>query len=110
MQLGNAVDPMRPNESKVSHPYPPPVALIDQRDLAREFGVEQIVVFGRFEVACIDRVDDLQVPRQDALEQRDWPALQRLRQQSVIGIGNGCDSDPPRLVPWDVAKVDENSH
>src|SRR6516164_5687904 len=93
MQLGNAVDPMRPDESKVSHPYAPPAALVDQRDLARELGVQPIVMFGRFEVACIDRVDDLQVPRQDALEQRDWPALQRLWQQRVIGVRNGCNGD-----------------
>ena len=42
----------------------------------------------RVEMQRVDHVDDLHVPRQQALEQRHRPGLQRLRQQRVVGVVN----------------------
>ena len=39
------------------------------------------------EEAAVDLVDDLEVPRQQAAEQRQRPGLERLGQQRVVGVG-----------------------
>lgn len=49
------------------------------------------------EVALIDLVDDLQVPGQQGLQQLNWPALQSLRQHSVVGVGKGSFGQVPGL-------------
>ncbi len=49
----------------------------------------------------VDRVDDLHVARQQPLEQRHRPAFQRLRQQRVVGVGEGPLGDVPGRVEVD---------
>src|ERR1700741_2411544 len=58
----------------------------------------------------VDLVDDLQMARQYALEQRDGPAFEGFRKQGVVGIGAGRDGDIPGLVPGNVMQVDEDTH
>src|SRR5215471_8383035 len=58
----------------------------------------------------IDAIDDLQVPRENAAEQVDWPGFERFRQKGMVGIGKSADRDTPRLVPWQAVKVDEDTH
>ncbi len=59
---------------------------------------------------AVDLVDDLQVPRHDALEQRDGPLLQRLRHQGVVRVAHRRLRDLPGLLPREVALVDEDAH
>ena len=40
----------------------------------------------RLEEATVDLVDDLQVPRQHVLQERNRPPLQRLRRERVVGV------------------------
>jgi hypothetical protein len=47
-------------------------------------------------------VDDHEVARKHALQQRHGPALQRLGQDGVVGVGEGVAADLPRLVPLHV--------
>ena len=42
---------------------------------------------GQREVGGVDAVDDVEMARQQPLEQFDRPGLQRLRQQRVVGVG-----------------------
>jgi len=49
------------------------------------------------QMSPIDLVDDLQVSRKQVLEQIDRPALQCLRQDSVVGVGTGANHNVPGL-------------
>ena len=51
------------------------------------------------EEAAVDLVDDLQVARQQRLEQVDRPLLQRLGQQRVVRVGQRADASGPRPRP-----------
>lgn len=48
-------------------------------------------------VALVDLVDDLQVSRQQALQQVHGPALQSFRQDGVVGVGEGAPGQVPGL-------------
>lgn len=49
------------------------------------------------QVSLVDLVDDEKMSRQQLLEQEDRPALQRLRENRVVGVGAGLTGDVPRL-------------
>ena len=55
-------------------------------------------------------VDDLHVPWQQPLEQRHRPALERLGQQRVVGVGDRALGQPPGLVEVELVDVDEQAH
>ncbi len=65
---------------------------------------------GLVEMQLVDHVDDLHVPRQQAVEQLHRPALQRLRQQRVIGVAQGCLGDAPRVAPGIIVLIDQDAH
>src|SRR5215831_15972739 len=58
----------------------------------------------------INSIDDLEVPRENAPEQIDWPGFERFRQKRMVGVGESADRDPPRFVPRQAVKVDKNAH
>ena len=60
--------------------------------------------------APVDLVDDLEVPRQEQLEELDRPLLQRLGQQRVVGVGQGADGEVPGLVPAELRLVEQDAH
>jgi len=60
--------------------------------------------------AGVDLVDDLQVPRQDRAEHLERPALQRLGQQRVVGVGEGLPRYLPGLVPAQAVLVEQQAH
>lgn len=49
------------------------------------------------QVPPVDLVNDLEVSRQQVLEEVHGPALQCLRQHGVVGVGTGTDHDVPGL-------------
>src|SRR5262249_32400978 len=68
-----------------------------------------------FQLCCrkmlgINSIDDLEVPRENAPEQIDWPGFERFRQKRMVGVGESADRDPPRFVPRQAGKVDKNAH
>ncbi len=58
----------------------------------------------------IDAVDDLQMARQDALEQMHRPGFQRLGQECVVGVGERAHGDFPGIAPRQAVHVDEQPH
>ena len=62
------------------------------------------------EQRAVDQVDDLQVPRQQPLEERDRPDLERLGQQRVVGVREHAARDGPRALPVDLVLVDQQPH
>ena len=61
------------------------------------------------EQAPVDLQDDLEMPRQQQLEPRQWPLLQRLGQERVIRVGEGPSGEIPGLVPAEVRLVEQDS-
>ncbi len=110
VQLGHAVDAVRAHHGQVRHAHLPLGPLLDDRGPAL-----QLRVPGRGDVhvvheAVVDLEDDLHVPRQQALEERDRPALQRLGQQRVVGVGRGLLRQLPGPVPGQPLVVEQHPH
>ena len=112
-QLGverrHAVDAMRAEEGEMPHAKIATAMLVDQRE-RRELIVGRALLADEFEMAPIDRVDDLHMPRQQPLEERHRPGFQRLGKQRVVGVGECADGDVPGLVPFKSAHVDQHAH
>ena len=110
MHRRDAVDAVRSDEGQLPHPHPAAGLLVDQRDRGPEIDVAGAARFGQRQMRDIDAVDDLQMPRQQPLEQFDRPGLERFRQQRVVGVGQRRDRDLPGLVPAEIVQVDQDAH
>ena len=73
-------------------------------------GIAEAALARAVEMRRVDQIDDLHVARQQPLHQRHRPALQRLGQQRVVGVGEDLLGDLPRLFPVERVEVDENAH
>ncbi len=87
---------------------PSPSSMIDMRPM-RSMSPGQRVCTCAHE-AVVDLVDDHQVARQQALEQRHRPALQRLRHQRVVGVPERALAQVPGVVPVEPLVVEEDAH
>ena len=58
----------------------------------------------------VDLVDDLKMPRNEELHPLGRPALQRLGQQRMIGVGERALGDIQSLVPPEMRFVEQNAH
>ena len=58
----------------------------------------------------VDLEDDLELTRNEDLHPLDRPALQRLRKQGVVGVGERPPREVPRLVPAEMRFVEQNAH
>ena len=61
------------------------VILVDERHRRKERVIGKALP-DRFEMSGIDKIDDLHMPWEQALHQRDGPAFERLGQQRMVGI------------------------
>ena len=110
VQRRHAVDGMAADDAQVRHAHLFWIPFLDERH-----PLQTPVVAGPdggdvCQEAPIDLVDDLQVPRHDALEQGHGPLLERLRQQRVIRVPHRRLRHLPRGVPGQVSLVDEDAH
>ena len=95
---------------QVGHAQTAAVLLVDDRhplELLRIFGITPAHLV---EKALVDLVDDLQVPRQDALEERDRPGFERFGHQRVVGIRTGLARDVPGAIPVEPVDVEQHAH
>jgi hypothetical protein len=76
----------------------------------QQFAVAGKLVHHLLQKAMVDLVDDLQVPRQQALEHRHRPGLQRFRHQRVVGIGKNARGQSPRIVPSQFMHIHQQTH
>ncbi|MNM92764.1 hypothetical protein D3C81_1051080 [compost metagenome] len=110
MQLRHAVDGVTANARQMGHAHVALTMLADQREPRQPRFVAIETDAHLVQEARVDLVDDFQVARQDALEQRQRPLLQRLRQQGVVGVGEGAAGDVPGFVPGQAMVVDQQPH
>ena len=99
VQRRHAVDLMGADEGQVSHAHAFVLALLNERDRRQQAWIGQTLGGGLIQVQLVDHINDLHVPRQQAVEQPHGPALQRLRQQRVIGVAQRRLGDTPRVAP-----------
>src|SRR5215472_9507390 len=76
----------------------------DATIVARELGPDLI------EKPAINLVNDLQLPGQKGFKPRNRPLLERFRQESVVGVGQGFSCKIPGLIPAEVRVVQQNTH
>ena len=109
VQRRDAVDAMRADKREMAHPHVAAVGFVDDRQ-RRAVGAVFDMLARRFEMRCVDPVDDFEMARQHARDQIDRPALQRLGQQRVVGIGERADGRLPRHVPRQRVDIDQEPH
>ena len=110
VQRGHAVDLVRAEEGERTHAHAPAGTVVDQRDSGERRRIRPRRCADRIQMQPVDLVHDLHMARQQPLHQRHRPALQRLGQQRVIGIGDGGVGDPPRIVPRQFVQIEQDAH
>ena len=113
-QLGvnfrHAVHLMAADDSEMRHADALVGRVVDDGHAAQQLGIAGIAMHHIAHEAVVDFVDDLQVPRQHALEQRHRPGLQRFRHQRVVGVGEGARGDIPGMRPFQAMLIDQHAH
>ena len=110
MQRGNAVDRETPHDRQIGHSDLGDLPLLDDRHAPHAFVVARPAAGDLLHETGIDFKDDLQQTWQQLPEQRQRPALQRFRQQRVVGVGHGPAGDLPGLLPPQPLLVHQNAH
>mmetsp|Transcript_8293 Transcript_8293/g.24906 ORF Transcript_8293/g.24906 Transcript_8293/m.24906 type:complete len:264 (+) Transcript_8293:581-1372(+) len=104
------IDLVRSNNSENCHTNHLGVALLDDAHARQLVAVAWELLRDRLQMATVDLVDDLHVPRQETLHQRDGPLLQSLRQDRVVGVGEDLGGCRPRCAPAHSFRVHEQAH
>src|SRR5580693_4415745 len=110
MEFGDAVDGMASSDGQMPHSYLAPVTGFDNRHAAHA-----IVVAGPHRKNVIAQTaiylaDNQKVARQHSFKQKNRPPFQRLWHQRVISKTKGILGDLPRIVPRQIAFVDQHAH
>ena len=102
----DAVDRHAAGHAQVRHPD---LAAPDDGHFLRLLGIV-VEVLHLLLPAGGDLLGDLPDPGQEVLEEVLGPALQRLRQHRVVGVGHRLGGDAPGFVPVHAGVVDEDAH
>lgn len=94
-----AVGAMGADDRKMCHADFALWRVIDQAHAAQPRIVTRIEAANIIEKSTIDLVDDLQMPGDEQLEQLNWPALQGLGKQCVVGVSQRAQRQVPGLSP-----------
>src|SRR5262249_61634747 len=78
MNLRHAVGAVTPNHGEMSHAHLSRWLLLDETHAPDTIAVSWIAALDVVEEAAIDLIDDLQMPRDQHLEQLNRPLLERL--------------------------------
>ncbi len=92
------------------HAHAPFAALVDEGHAPQQVDVAGMARRHLFEENLVDAVDDLEMPRQHALEEVQRPSLQRLRHQRVVGVGDGALGQAPGVLPAHPVLVHQQPH
>jgi tetratricopeptide (TPR) repeat protein len=100
MQCGHPVGAVRPDDGEMRHADSFWRAFFDQAHACGTCGVVREPRPHDVQEAAVDLVDDVQLPRQEQLEPRQGPLLERFGQQRVIRIAERARRQVPGLVPF----------
>ena len=110
VQRGHAVDGARADDGQVRHAHPLAVAFVDEAHPLQSPDVARVARRDLAQEAPVDLVDDLHVPRQQALHEADAPVLEGLRQHGVVRVAGAGARDGPRLIPVEHLAVEQDAH
>jgi len=110
MQLRDAVDFVAADDGQVRHAYAPIAAVIDDGHRAQTLRLAGIGRLHDAQKISIYKIDDFQMPRQQALEHRHRPGFERLRQQRMIGVREHAFGYLPAFLPGQCVLIDEQPH
>jgi hypothetical protein len=86
VDCGNAVRAVRAHDGEVGHPDVPGRAFLDEAHVPNPFLVAREAGLDVIEQSTVDLEHDLEVPRQNLLEPRVRPFLERLGQKRVVRV------------------------
>ena len=101
---------MGANGGEVCHPDRLTPLLINDREFALNRLVTGVTQAHLLQEAAVDFVNQLKVPRQQASKQVEIPFFEGLGKQGVVGVSHGTAGDVPRLVPFHVTIIDQQTH
>ena len=110
VQRRHAVDATGAQEREMAHSHAAAVVLLDHGDRRQERVVIVADVALRVEVQRVDEIDDLHVSRQQVLDQRHGPGLERFRQQRVVRVVEDGRRGVPGELPRHPVHVDQQAH
>lgn len=109
VQLGHTVHFHRADNGEESHADVLGRALFDDGHAADAVHVAGPSLSDLSEEFVVDLVDDLQVTRQQALEEAELPLLERLGQDGVVGVCKDLAGDLPSLGKAEIFLVDQDT-
>src|SRR5208337_4811073 len=95
----HAVGAVGADDRQVRHADVLYLSFLDQARSSRAPAVAGEARANVVEQPAVDLEDDLELARNEELHPFDRPALQRLGQKSMVGVGERPPRDVPRLVP-----------
>src|SRR5262249_2608529 len=110
MNLRHAVGAVTPNHGEMSHAHLSRWLLLDETHAPDTIAVSWIAALDVVEETAIDLIDDLQMPRDQHLEQLNRPLLERLWEQSVVRVREGAYGEVPGLLPAALPLIEQDAH
>ena len=106
----HAVRAVRAHDGEVGHADVLDRPLLDQARAHHPALIPGKAAPDVIEQPAVDLEDDLQVARQQHLEPREGPLLERLGQQRVVRVGERSPGEVPGLIPSEVRLVEQDPH
>ena len=110
MDRRHAVGAVRGDNGQIGHPDVLLLPLLDQADPGEAPLVAGKAGANVVHEPPVDLVDDLEMTRNEELHPFDRPALERLGQQSMIGVGERALGEVESLIPPEMRVVEQNAH
>ena len=107
---GHAIGAVGADDGQIRHADVLGLAFLDQARARETPDVAWKAGANVLEQPAVDLVDDLEMARNEELHPLDRPALERLGQQRMVGVGERPARDVPRLVPVQMRLVEQNAH
>lgn len=93
MELGDSIDLVRTDNGQISHTDHLGSRFLNNGDASEQLALLWELALHSLEEEKVDIIDDLQVSRKEVLEQWNGPLLQRLRENSVVGVAECFGND-----------------
>src|SRR5262249_31740863 len=110
MNLRHAVGAVTSNHGEMGHTHLARWLVLDETHAPDAIAVSWVAAPDVVEEAAIDLVDDLQMPWDQHLEQRDGPLLERLWEPGVVRVGEGAYGEVPGLLPAALPLIEQDAH
>ena len=110
MQFRHAIDMVATDHGQMGHAHPPLGAFLNQGNALQDLGLAGVAQAHHAQEAGVDFVNDLQLARQQLLEDFHAPGFQGFRQQGVVGVADAGGGDAPGRIPIDAMLIHQQAH